>query len=99
MYRLTRFLGIEPDTGTYAPGRYFDMAEARFTPTPPLSAKALSPEAAKAVSIISRITDRSLGLLRLTAAQRNEIVDTMLAYYALHHAPLNLTSLSIIRSL
>lgn len=99
MYRLTRFLGIEPDTGTYAPGRYFDMAEARFTVTPPLSAKALSPEAAALVRTLSRITDRSLGLLRLTAPQRNQIVDAMLAYYALHHSPLNLTSLSIIRAL
>ena len=99
MYRLTRFLGIEPDMGTYAPGCYFDMAEARFTPSAPLHTRVLAPEAAAVARIISRLTDRSLALPRLSAPQRNEIVDTLLAYYALHHANLNLTSIDIIRSL
>lgn len=99
MYRLTRFLGIEPDIGTYSPGRYFDMIEARFTATAPLHIRILIPEHAEVAHLISRISDRSLRLLRLSAENRNEIVDKMLGYYALHHAPLSLPSLEILRQI
>lgn len=99
LYRLTHFLGIEPDMGTYAPGRYFDMEEARFTASMPMHTRALAPEEAAVACLLSRIGDRTLGLLRLSAAHRGQMLDTLLQYYALHHAPLSLASLDIIRQI
>lgn len=100
LYRLSIFLGIAPDMGTYAEGRYFDMREARYAVTPPLHAHALDPERGKALHILSRLRDQSLGLMRLNRAQRNEMLDRILEYYTLHYAPLStLSSLAIVRDL
>lgn len=100
LYRLSIFLGIEPDMGTYAEGRYFDMREARYVTAPPPHTHALDPERAKALRILSRLSGRSLGLMRLNRAQRNEMLDLALDYYSLHYARLNtLPSIGVVREL
>jgi len=100
LYRLSIFLGIEPDMGTYANGRYFDMREARYVATAPLHAHALDPARGKALHTLSRLTQRSLGLMRLNRTQRNEMLDLILDYYSLHYARLNtLPSLCVVRDL
>lgn len=100
LYRMSTFLGIEPDMGTYAHGRYFDMREARFVKTPPLHTHALAPERAQALRTLSRLNSRTLGLMRLNRTQRNEMLDLILDYYSLHYARLNtLPSLAVVREL
>ncbi|MCM1223310.1 MAG: recombination protein O N-terminal domain-containing protein [Lachnospiraceae bacterium] len=100
MYRLSVFLGIEPDMGTYAPGRFFDMREARFVKTPPLHQHALDPDRAQALHALSRLRPKSLRLMKLNRLQRNEMLDRILEYYTLHYARLsNLPSLAVVRDL
>lgn len=99
LYRLSGFLGIAPDTGTYARGRFFDMREGVFTATPPLHAAAVDPRRAKVVWLLSRIAPGDLGRLRVNRTIRNEILDRMLDYYGMHHTPMSsLSSLQILRS-
>ncbi len=100
IYNLSVFLGIAPDMGTYVGGWYFDMREARYVATPPLHSHVLDPERGRALHILSRLRDRSLGLMRLSRAQRNEMLDLMLDYYSLHYARLNsLPSLPVVREI
>lgn len=99
LYRLGRFLGIEPDLGSYRPGAYFDMKEGRFTLTAPLHPQRLEPAHARMAAIIGRLQPRSLGLLRLSHADRNLALDAILQYYSIHYRPLaSIPSLPIVRA-
>ncbi len=100
IYRLGHFLGIEPDLATYAPGRWFDMREARFTSAPPVHHQALDPERARGVVLLSRMNRRNLARVRLSRADRAALLDSVLEYYSIHHAPLSsLASLAIVREI
>lgn len=100
IYRMGHFLGIEPDLSDYAPGRWFDMREARFTAAPPLHRQALDPDRARIVALLSRLRRRNLARVRLSRADRNTLLDHMLDYYALHHTSLStLASLPIVREI
>lgn len=100
LYRLSRFLGIEPDMGSYRKGACFDMREARFTITAPIHSQWLQPDHARVAAIIARLQPRSLGLLRLSRAQRNQALDTILNYYSIHFRPLSaIPSLPIVREI
>lgn len=99
LYKLSGFLGIAPDTGTYARGRFFDMAEGVFTPTAPINRSAVDPMRAKVLWVLSRIGPGTLGRLRVRRDVRNEILDRMLEYYGMHYNSLSsLSSLQILRS-
>lgn len=99
LYRLSGFLGIAPDSGTYARGRFFDMAEGVFTSSAPLSNGAVDPARAKILWILSNIEAEDLGKLHLNRKVRNEILDRMLDYYGMHHTSLSaMSSLQILRS-
>lgn len=100
LYRLTRFLGIEPDMGSYRPGSYFDLKEARFTITAPIHSQWLGPDQARMAAVIARLQPRSLALLRLSHRERNLALDEMLRYYSIHLRPLAaIPSLSIVRDI
>ncbi len=100
IYNIGRFLGVEPDAGTYAPGAYFDMRQGRFTSTLPLShSRVLDPDAARVVLMLARLNRRNYHLLLLNRVQRNQILDLILEYYNMHLAPLTtITSLDILRT-
>lgn len=98
VYHLGHFLGISPDTGTYGPGRFFDMREGVFTVTAPLHSDVLVPEEAHVLWTLSRLQPRTLGLMRLNREERNRALDLMLHYYSLHHGRLSTpASLSVLR--
>lgn len=94
LYKMGHFLGIAPDIGTYRSGRCFDMREGVFTQSMPMHHSVLLPDRAELVWLLSRLSTRTLGLLRLNRTQRNEILDGIINYYSLH-----LTSLQGIASL
>lgn len=99
LYRLSCFLGIAPDTGTYARGHFFDMREGVFTATPPLHAGSIDPGRAKMVWLLSRIGPDDLGRLKVNRTIRNEILDRIIEYYGMHHTSMSsLSSLQILRS-
>ncbi len=100
IYHLGHFLGIEPDVGTYAPGRYFDMKEARYVDAMPMHRMCLAPAEARGAYVLSRSTWGHLGRLRFTRAERNRALDAMMQYYGLHHASLGpMPSLSIVQQI
>lgn len=100
IYRMGHFLGIEPDLSSYAPGRWFDMREARFTAAPPLHRQCLDPDRSRGVVLLSRLNRRNLSRVRLSRVDRNTLLDSILDYYALHHASLSsLASLPVVREI
>lgn len=100
LYRLGRFIGIEPDMGTYRPGMVFDMLEGIFRPTPPLHRHFLMGDDAEAVRLLSRMRWDNLKAFRLSRNERRRILSVMLDYYGLHYAHLTgLRSMEILGEL
>lgn len=98
IYKIGYFLGISPDMGTYRPGHYFDMLEGIFTQSMPIHHSVLLPDDANMIWTLSRLSPRTLGLLRLNRKQRNQIIDGMINYYSLHLTSLQgITSLRVLR--
>ncbi len=100
LYRLGVLLGIEPDISTWQEGRVFDLVDGIFRTGAPVHGKYIESTEAQAIIALSRLTYRTLSLLRLTHSQRTRLLDGILQYYSLHHASLaNLRSLEIVRAL
>ncbi len=100
LYRLTGPLGIEPDIAEWRPGYVFDMRDGVFRPAAPSHADYLEPNEAAVLAGLDRFNYRNLHLWRLDHAARNDILDRLLRYYAIHLAPLTaLKSLDVLRSL
>lgn len=104
MYRLGTVLGIEPDVSTYGPRRIFDLRGAVYRTSAPGHSDYLEYQPTHSPAampwLLSRLTPRTLHLLRLTADQRNTALDTILRYYTLHSlTPGALRSLDVLRGL
>lgn len=98
LYKLGRFLGIEPDVSTWRENSVFDLTEGRFRPSAPSHARYLLPDKAKVIVTLSRMTWENAGSVSLNRNDRNEILDGILEYYSLHHTSLaSLPSLGIVR--
>ena len=100
LYRLGRFIGIEPDISTYREGCVFDMQEGCFRTTPPLHKKFLNADDAKVVALLSRITFDNMRFYKFNRNQRNDLLDKILEYYTIHYSSLSqLQSLDVLRCL
>ena len=100
LYRLGRFIGIEPDISTYQEGAVFDMQDGRFRMTPPLHQKYLGADDAKVVAMLSRITFDNMRFFRFNRIQRNNLLDRILEYYTIHYSSLSqMQSLDVLRCL
>ena len=100
LYKLGRFLGIEPDISTYAPRRVFDLIDGRFRDTPPLHRRYIEAEEAAAIAMLSRMTWDNLGHFKYNRHQRRRILAAIIEYYALHYASLSsLNSINVLQSL
>lgn len=100
LYRLGRFIGIEPDTDSWAPGRIFDMSEGIFRASPPMHPNYLRPNEAAVVARMARMTWDNMAHYRFNRDERNSILDVMLRYYTIHYTNLaTLRSLDVLRAL
>lgn len=98
--RLTRFLGIEPDVSTYRRGYCFNMREAVFSPSMPVSSPGLPPEEARLAAMLLHMDFAHALRLPMTIHIRNRAINTLLDYYSLHYSPLPLLkSLEILREI
>ena len=86
LYNLGVFIGIEPDSGTYRPGRIFDMEGGVFTDRRPPHGHFIEGEEAEAVYQLSRITFANMHLFRFNRGQRNRLLQLTLDYYRLHNS-------------
>lgn len=95
---LSRFLGIEPDWGSYLPGRYFDLSGGVFTALQPPHRHFLPPTEATAAYQLSRMNYRNAALFRMSRFDRNLILDRILLYFQTHFPSLpEPASLAILR--
>lgn len=100
LYRLGRFLGIEPDTSTYRRGRVFDMLDGTFRDSAPLHQKFLDGEDADAVYMLSRMSWENYGMFRFNRDQRRRILAAIIDYYTAHYTSLTrLNSLEILKEI
>lgn len=100
LYRLGRFIGIEPDVTTYEPGRVFDMVDGTFRLTAPMHQHFLSPDESAVLAKLSRITFDNMHLYRFNRDNRRQLLAQMLEYYTLHYASLSsLKSLDVLTAL
>ena len=81
-------LGIQPDTGTWHEGWWFDMTDGVFRPGPSGGGHWLRPDEARVIWLLSRMTFANMHLFRFDRTQRNRVLDVMLAYYRLHNSTL-----------
>ena len=86
LYHFGAFMGIQPDTATYHDGYWFDMENGIFTSSCPLHGHMLEPRKAAFMMLLSRMTFSNLHRFKLNRMQRNDILDTALAYYKLHNS-------------
>lgn len=91
MIRLTRFLGLWPNTDfvdvTPSVGGtafWFDLAESVFVWQQPFHSDYLSPEESAKLSLLLRMDFRNLSYYKISRSQRNRILDILIKYYCLH---------------
>ena len=88
LYGLGEYLGIQPDISTYQPGAWFDMDGGTFVRTPDTMRHMMHPDEASVIRLLSRMTYDNLHAFRFNREQRNQVLDTILAYYRLHNSTL-----------
>lgn len=100
LYKLGRFLGIEPDTGTWSPGYVFDMQGGLFRRTAPTVGRWIEADEAEFVMLLDRMTFAASERLGISRARRRRALEVLLEYYTLHHAPLSeLKSLPVVQEI
>ena len=77
-------LGFWPNLEDYHEGCYFDLNDGVMTDTIPPHRFWLSANDTARIPLITRMNYRSMRLFRMNRAQRNFILDCLLAYYRLH---------------
>lgn len=99
LYRLGRYLGVQPDAEGYSEGAWFDMAEGLFT-RGPSGRHTLPPQQARVIYLLSRMNYDNLHLFRFTREQRNMVLDTIIVYLRLHNSTLgSLKSPAVLRQI
>lgn len=100
LLRLQHFMGVEPDWSTYSSGRVLDFADGIFRDTPPLHGRYISPTESEAARQLSRMNYRNMALFRFSRADRNRILDRIIAFYNTHFQGLaSINSLGILRAM
>lgn len=104
LFRLTRFLGIAPDTsipsGASPEKMIFDLREASFRPTLPSHPLFYTGKDAAAVRLVGRLTFENMHRAHFTRDERSKIIDGIIDYYHLHLSPSGtILSLDILKTL
>lgn len=100
--RLSSLMGIQPDTGSYRRGSFFDLHDGMWRTSPPLHNAWLDQnESRMAYIVLSRFNDRVNYLPRILSRRdiRNRALDILIDYYTTHFTKLNLPSLDVLRDM
>lgn len=87
--QLATFMGIAPDTGTYAPGSVFDMRSGRYSGMLPGHPDILTGIEARLPLLLSRLNFANMSALRLSRHDRAALLAGLLRYWGLHYPGLN----------
>ncbi len=100
--RLSRFMGIQPDVGSYRKGAFFDMADGVWRTSPPLHNAWLDQKESRIAYIaMSRMATPLCHLPTLLNRRmvRNRAIDILIEYYTAHFTKLHLPSLDVLREM
>lgn len=96
LVKLMRFLGIEPDWGSYTPGAVFDTAEGLFRTTPPQTHRWLPADESAVAALLGRMGWNVLERMAMSRDTRRCALQRLIEFYTLHGYPLaNIRSLDI----
>ena len=85
MLNLSHFLGIYPNLSGYTAGDYFDLSDACFTPSRPLTHPFYaSPDESVRIHALSRCDFQTMHQLLLGRMERNRLLSLLNEYYRLH---------------
>ena len=91
---LSSYLGFEPGVRTNTDNVFFDLANGKFVPLPPVHGNYADEEISNILADFYVASYDTISSIILTGAQRNEVLETLVRYYSLH-----LPGLKKIRSL
>ncbi|MDE6526459.1 MAG: DNA repair protein RecO C-terminal domain-containing protein [Muribaculaceae bacterium] len=98
LYRLTHYIGVEPDNDAYTEGAVFDLREGIFRNTPPLHPDFLSGDLCRLFAGLA--TADYDNPPHTTRQQRADLLDALLKYYSIHLMSFSsLKSLDILRDM
>ena len=86
MIRLSRLLGLYPDSTGYQKGMYFDMRNGAFTRQQPPHIHFLPPDESAIFYNLLRISYENMPAFRFSGRERQAIIHRILDYYRLHLA-------------
>jgi DNA repair protein RecO (recombination protein O) len=81
---LSSFLGFEPSPRNNADDAFFDMTNGIFVPLPPLNGNYANEEISNKLADFFAGSYANVSNIPLTGTLRNEVLDTLVRYYALH---------------
>lgn len=84
LMRLSRFLGFYPNLNDYNDGDVFDMRSGCFCAKIPPHADILAPREARLAMTMMRMNYQTMHLFRLNRTERNQLLNIVLHYYAVH---------------
>ena len=85
LMRLSRFLGLYPNTETYSEGSYFDLLNAEFTPNPTfLHTYHINKEESAQFYQLMRMNYDTMHLFKMNRQQRTRCLELINDYYRLH---------------
>ena len=97
---LLPYSGIQPDTSGAREGYVFDFSAGGFLPEFEAKGPVIASPDADAIPVISRLNFSNMKCLRLTAANRRQILYGILNYYSYHYPGLGkLKSIDVLRDL
>ena len=98
---LESLLGVEgPECYELPDGSWCHIDGGVFRKSAPLHRNYVSAERSGAVALLERMTLENMHLFRFTREQRGEVLDGILHFLSVHHAPLlGLKSLDVLRTL
>lgn len=100
LLRLSLFLGFMPNLEDYADGDIFDLRSSTFVKVIPPHKDYLNVAEAALIGNVMRMNFRTMHLFRLTHADRNRLLDILIAYYRCHLPEFpDLNSLPVLREL
>lgn len=84
LMRLSRFLGLYPNTDTFCEGDCFDLQNACFSRQPPLHGMFVRPDEAARIRLLLRMNYKTMHLFGMNRTERNRCLDIICQYYRLH---------------
>ncbi len=84
LIKLTRYLGIYPNTENYVRGAVFDLQEGKFITHTPLHGNFLAGKDCERLLTFMRLSYQSMHLYTMSHHERNMCVEMLLKYYRLH---------------